>query len=108
MTLGTLAAGLAHEINNPASAATRAVDSLEGELESMLSSLRELDKCEISKEQFAALTTLRRELAGASAGLDPLAQADLEDELAAWLRGHGVAPAVFAAARASCCWISER
>src|SRR5215213_4819330 len=29
ITLGTLAAGLAHELNNPASAATRAVDALE-------------------------------------------------------------------------------
>jgi len=32
VTLGTLAAGLAHEINNPASAATRAVDALEARL----------------------------------------------------------------------------
>ena len=32
VTLGTLAAGLAHEINNPAAAATRAVDALERRL----------------------------------------------------------------------------
>ena len=32
VTLGTLAAGLAHELNNPAAAATRAVDSLAGGL----------------------------------------------------------------------------
>ena len=30
ITLGTLAAGLAHELNNPASAATRAADALAG------------------------------------------------------------------------------
>src|SRR5215467_3037678 len=40
VTLGTLAAGLAHEINNPASAATRAVAALETEMATLLGSLR--------------------------------------------------------------------
>src|SRR5918993_2664207 len=38
VTLGTLAAGLAHEINNPASAATRTVDALQTASETLLSS----------------------------------------------------------------------
>ena len=42
VTLGTLAAGLAHEINNPASAATRAVDGLEAAYQSLLSALGRL------------------------------------------------------------------
>ena len=42
VTLGTLAAGLAHEINNPASAASRAVNALETETQTLLSSVRQL------------------------------------------------------------------
>jgi len=48
VTLGTLAAGLAHELNNPAAAATRAVDALDSACQLLLSSLGRLAQGEIS------------------------------------------------------------
>src|SRR6478609_543931 len=62
ITLGTLAAGLAHELNNPASAATRAADALAGASAAVLDSLSWLAKNEISAAQFSALDEIRRDL----------------------------------------------
>jgi signal transduction histidine kinase len=90
VTLGTLAAGLAHEINNPAAAATRAVDALEGSCRTLLSSLGRLAAGEISAAQFTALDALRREVEAGASGLDPVAMADREDALSVWLARHGV------------------
>jgi signal transduction histidine kinase len=90
VTLGTLAAGLAHEINNPASAATRAADDLEAACQTLLTCLRRLAQSEISAEQFIALDALRREIEPQAAGLAPLALADREDALSSWLTRHGV------------------
>lgn len=90
VALGTLAAGLAHEMNNPASAATRAVDALEDTSEALLSSLGRLAAGSISAAQFVALDTLRREIEPHSASMDPLAVADREDALSDWLVEHGV------------------
>jgi signal transduction histidine kinase len=90
VTLGTLAAGLAHEINNPAAATTRAVDDLEAACQTLLSSLRRLASDEISAGQFSALDTLRAQIEPGAAVLDPLATADQEEELSSWLAARGV------------------
>ena len=91
VTLGTLAAGIAHEINNPASAASRAIVALEKECQTLLSSVRKLTQEDISPEQFAALDALRSEIKPATANLDPLDRADREQALASWLNRQGVA-----------------
>ena len=90
VTLGTLAAGLAHEINNPAAAATRAVASLEDACQTLLSSLGRLAHGEIDAEQFIALDTLRLELRPRAVALDPLELSAVEDDLSTWLTDHGV------------------
>ena len=91
VTLGTLAAGIAHEINNPAAAASRAVVGLEMEFRSLLLSERQLAQKDISPEQFAELDALRSDLQPAD--LDPLARADREQELVTWLNRNRVARA---------------
>jgi len=89
--LGTLAAGLAHEINNPASAAVRAVAALEDTSDVLLSSLVRLAEGSLSSGQFIAIDALRRELGTGTADASPLAVADREEALADWLEAHGVA-----------------
>ncbi|WP_217644846.1 cyclic nucleotide-binding domain-containing protein [Geodermatophilus amargosae] len=60
--LGTLAAGLAHELNNPAAAATRAVDALAEACDGMLTSLRRLAAAPVTADQFTGIDALRQEL----------------------------------------------
>ncbi len=91
VTLGTLAAGFAHEINNPAAAVSRAIDALDDASQTLVSSLGRLAHGEISARQFTALDTLRREIEPQAIAKDPLALADHEEALSLWLARHGVA-----------------
>ena len=91
VTLGTLAAGFAHEINNPAAAASRAVDALDDACQTLLSSLGRLARNEISARQFTALDGLRREIEPYAVVQAPLALADHEEALSLWLGRNGVA-----------------
>ena len=89
-TLGTLAAGLAHEINNPAAAASRSVDALEEACQTLLASLGRLAQNGISASQFVALEEMRTEIEPPATALDPLGMADQEEILSVWLTRHGV------------------
>jgi signal transduction histidine kinase len=90
VALGTLAAGLAHEMNNPAAATSRAVDALEDACQTLLASLSQLAAQQISAQQFNALDTLRREITADAVALNALALADREETLASWLSRHDI------------------
>jgi signal transduction histidine kinase len=90
VALGRIAAGLAHELNNPAAAAVRSVDELRSVCDALLGSLGSLARHGITAEQYTALDALRREVAPAEGPRDPLAMADLEEAVGDWLDRHGV------------------
>ncbi|MDN5804206.1 MAG: ATP-binding protein [Microlunatus sp.] len=86
--LGTLAAGLAHELNNPAAAAIRNVAALKASIDAVFSSLAALSAAQISADQFASLDEVRDSAvihAASGTASDPLAVADLEDEITTWM-----------------------
>ncbi|MGH3447691.1 MAG: ATP-binding protein [Nocardioidaceae bacterium] len=91
VALGALAAGLAHELNNPAAAATRAVDALGHACDEMQSALQRLAAASVGADQFTVLDELRREIEPKPVVRDALAVADREDALSTWLSRHGVA-----------------
>jgi signal transduction histidine kinase len=111
VALGTLAAGLAHEINNPASAAVRSVGALQQSSDDVFASLQRLAGEGISAAQFVALDELRRSIDPSSVPTG-VALAELEDALTDWLTEHDVdrdwviAPAL-AAAGVSPSWLDR-
>lgn len=88
VALGTLAAGLAHELNNPASAGRRAV----GQLKETVQVLQPLTlKLSCAQQEF--LADLQQEAiawAKTAVRLDPVTQSDREDELIDWLESHDI------------------
>jgi signal transduction histidine kinase len=94
LALGKLSAGLTHELNNPAAAASRAADTLRERLAGMRHKLALLAEGRLDRDALKTLTVLQERFvaAGASApALTAVQTGDLEDELADWLDEHGVA-----------------
>jgi signal transduction histidine kinase len=92
-SLGTMAAGLAHELNNPASAARRAAAQMTEALDVIGSSIARFVEAGVEREQAEQLVKLQQQaLAHASActALDVLDASDAEDELLARLQALGV------------------
>lgn len=91
--LGTLTAGVAHELNNPASAARRAADQLFEELprfKQAQSALQQLALTPNQQEKLSAEIQRAEQQAGRPPELDALVRSDQESSLESWLETHGV------------------
>ena len=94
--LGKLSAGLAHELNNPASAAGRAAEGLRESMQELRKSDKLLDDDSLSCEERSALASLEGSLLDQLASrppLDALEQSDMEQELASWMKRRNIANA---------------
>jgi signal transduction histidine kinase len=88
--LGKLSAGLAHELNNPASAATRAASQLRGILQKIRDASQELGRRNLTPEQKAEIAKIENSVAASNdPPPDALTISDLEDRLDSLLRSHG-------------------
>src|SRR5215469_12723821 len=91
VSLGKLSAGLAHELNNPASAIERCAALLEDRLEEAEEATRALSATRLSDAQLAAVDAVRTScLSKRVQGVrSPIEQAEREEALADWLADHG-------------------
>ena len=92
-SLGTMAAGLAHELNNPAAAARRAAAQMAEALETVSGTIGQFVHSGVEREDAAKLVALHDEVvaaAGERDTLDTLAAADAEDDLTDRLEELGV------------------
>ncbi|WP_026425957.1 ATP-binding protein [Actinokineospora inagensis] len=93
LALGSLTAGLTHELNNPAAAAVRATASLRERVAGMRHKLALLAGGRIDPETLPALVHLQEEAVERVAKapkLTAMESSDREDELADWLDDRGI------------------
>jgi signal transduction histidine kinase len=88
--LGKLSAGLAHELNNPASAAKRATSQLREMLKKIKDASHDLGRRELTPAQKAEIDKLEASFVQKDGGpADALAISDLEEQIDSLLRSHG-------------------
>ncbi len=88
--LGKLSAGLAHELNNPASAAKRATAQLRDTIKRIKDASHELGKRELTPAQKSEIEKLEASFTQSQElPPDALTVSDLEDQIDSLLRSHG-------------------
>jgi signal transduction histidine kinase len=93
LALGKLSAGLTHELNNPAAAASRATSALRERVAGMRHKLALLAEGRFDGAQLRRLTELQERFVtriGTVGELSALERSDREDELGDWLDDHGI------------------
>jgi signal transduction histidine kinase len=89
-SLGKLSAGLAHELNNPASAAKRAASQLRQILKKIKDASHELGRRELTAPQRAEIENLENSFTQREGPpLDTLTASDMEEQIDSLLRSHG-------------------
>src|SRR5262245_25868938 len=90
MSLGKLSAGLAHELNNPASAAVRGAANLDEAVKELSEAARAVGAASLSEEEVEAVINIRAACRVEDlAALSPIDRADREDAVASWLDSIG-------------------
>jgi signal transduction histidine kinase len=93
ISMGTMAAGLAHELNNPAAAVGRSAEEAREVFRDSSFRAAKLGELEMSPASRTFVAGLPAEMAKRAEGtpaLDSLERSDLEDEVALWLENRGV------------------
>jgi signal transduction histidine kinase len=93
LAMGKLTAGLTHELNNPAAAASRAAAALRERFAGMRHKLALLAAGKIDGSVLRSLTGLQEDLVariGVAGELTALERSDREDELGDWFDEHGI------------------
>ena len=93
--LGTMTAGLMHELNNPGAAARRAASQLRSNLQRMHSLARSFAEQGHTEQQRACLSALQERALSVRADvcLSSLQQSDAEEVMGEWMDEHGVVKA---------------
>ncbi|MDT4919506.1 MAG: hypothetical protein QOI15_408 [Pseudonocardiales bacterium] len=93
LALGSLSAGLTHELNNPAAAAVRATSSLRERVAGMRHKLAKIAGGAWDRSQLETLMGIQERAAEQVAkapDLSPIEASDREDELSDWFDEHGL------------------
>jgi signal transduction histidine kinase len=92
ISLGTLAAGLMHELNNPGAAAKRAASQLRENMTRQQELSLRMSRAALSPDQLQCLAELQEEVfaPAKSQTMSSLEQSDAEEALTEWLEGLGV------------------